>query len=285
MMAPGCHGLVQESFFPMNAPFKRAGLGLVCASALLLAACGSSSSSTSTSGPSLDTGLSQAGLEASLEVGQSANYYAYFSGATSEGLDTDGNPDNLPLTLDSTGTSGKLTLSPTSTTMPGIYSLLIFGADSGGTSQVTFDATVYPAGNLSGHPTILTFVPDASQPTAGVVGGTVTLPARTGLALVASSATFSIPSGTGGITVDSTTVTPVSPALTNTPDAVIVSAHLTVTRNSVTPGAVKPGTVTDNAGNSYSTGLELVLLATPPSNGLTLLPYAESVYINNLSTL
>lgn len=283
-MAPGRRGLVQESLFPMNAPFKRAGLGLVCASALLLAACGSSSS-PSTSGPSFDTSLSQAGLEAVLEVGQTANYYVYFTGATSEGLDSGGNPDNIPLTLDSTGTTGLLTLSPPSTAIPGIYSLLIYGADSGGTSQVTFNATVYPAGNLSGHPTILTFVPDASQPTAGVVGGTVTMPVRTGLDLVASSATFSVPAGTTGITVDSTTVTPVSPAPASTPDAVIVSAHFTVTRNSVTPGSVLPGTVTDDAGNSYNTGLVLTLLATPPSNSLTQLPYAETVYINNLSTL
>jgi len=270
----------------MNAPFKRAGLGLACSIALLLAACGSSSSTPATSGPSLDVNLSTPGLQAILEVGDNDNYYAYFTGATSETIASGGNADNLPLTLDQTGSTGKLNLAPLTSTIPGIYGLIINAVDSGGTSVVTFDANVYPLGNLSGHPTILTFTPDATQASTSTVSGTVTIansPVRNGLDLVVGGAQLIAPAGTSGITINSTTITPVTVA--SNPDAVTFSAYITVTRNSVTPGSVKPQTVTDASGNSYSHGVEMSLTAVPPSNGLSVQPYTELVYVDNLSTL
>jgi hypothetical protein len=267
----------------MNAPFKRAGLGLVCSVALLLAACGGGSSSSSTtttaSGPTINLNLSQPNLTASLELGQTGNYFVYFPDATSEAIATDSNVDHLQ-TVSLNSSNGLLSVAPVTGTLPGIYSLIINAANANATSTVTFNTLVYPTGNLSGHPTFIGFVADSSQPDAGKVHGHITISGRNALSVGSTTGSVGslytqvlVPAGTPGVTVDSTTSN--LQATTNNPDAVQIQAQMTITKATLVPVTV----------DGVSTGVEVTLTATPPSNGLSGLPYVETIYVTGLSTL
>lgn len=267
----------------MNVPFKRAGLGLVCSVALLLAACGggssSSSTTTTTSGPTINLNLSQPNLTANLEVGQTGNYFVYFPDATNEAIATDSNVDHLQ-SVSLNSSNGLLSLAPVTGTLPGIYSLIINASNANGTSTVTFNTLVYPGGNLSGHPTFLAFVADSSQPDAGKVHGTITFEPRNALSVGTTTGSVGslytqvlVPAGTPGVTVDSTS-TNLQATGTN-PDAVQVKAQLTITKALLVPVTV----------DGVNTGVEVTLTSTPPSNGLSGLPYVETVYVTGLSTL
>lgn len=269
----------------MRVRFLVACLGLAATAGL--AGCGSSSSSSPTvSGPALDTSLSQIALQGIMEVTDSANFYVYFPGATSEALSN--NIDNLQtLTLDTTGQTGKLTVTPASGTLPGIYSFNVSGT-SAATTTALFNLMLYPHNNIkAAQPTVLTMT-NVTQPDASHVTGTVTMPLRNGLELVLNSAVLVPTPGTSGIVVNSTSYSiPAtgSAILTTNPDAVTISASITVTRNSVVPGSVVPGTVVGSDGFTHTQGVAMTLQAAAPSNGFSQQPYAEAVYIDNLANL
>jgi hypothetical protein len=265
-------------------------IGMVCGLGLMLAACGSKSSGSSGSPPALAINLSTPGLTSTVEIGDANPWvsYVYFTGATTQGVDTGGNPDNLQtLTMDTTGATGKVTLVPllpvtnpsTSVTTPGItpgiYTVAIGAQNAYGSASQAVIFNVLPAGQFTGHPTVVPFdmhhTTNYSQTiTLGVRNGIIdqatqavslaTLPGATGVTVGSGAADL-----TGGITVTQ----------------VGASDSSTITANiSINTATLSTSAVTDSSGTAYSNGVLLKLTSLPEAtNGYTPIPYVEWFYI------
>jgi hypothetical protein len=256
---------------------RRITLALASSLSLLLAACGSSSGSgASGTLPALDIALSTPGLSTSLEMGGGAQtFYAYFNDATSEFVGDGGNPDNLhTLSVDSTGATGRITLTPDAGQTPGIYEVIFTAGNSHGTVGQPFNFNLLQAGQFTGHPTIIDF------PMGGATSKTQTVSLGTRNGIISQSAQavqLVAPEGSAGVvlgngsTDNGIVVTPNSGTNTG-----VITATITIDTSTLSKR-----TVTDANGTSYSNGIELILTALPEaSNGFVPIRYSELVYIN-----
>jgi len=222
--------------------------------------------------PVLNTGNSNANLEASVALGSLVNAYALYSNITSETILN--NPDNLQgVGIDSSGSSGLITLEPPSTQAPGIYEIGIQAENDTDDSKPAVDVNnlflvnVLPAGQPT-SPTIIDFAMNGlSSQTA-----TITLFTRNGITNNKQNLQLLLPNGSSaagsGLTVNSLT-----PVVSGT-DTGAIQANITLDTSKLATS-----TAVDSSGNSYSDGILLEFLASPPGNGFSPTPYTEMVYI------
>jgi hypothetical protein len=112
------------------------GAGLLALAGLGLAGCNTASNDVATNtGPTLNTGLSTAGLYLDATVsGADATGSIWFNNASSIKIPSGGNPDGLT-TFTVNSSTGKITFTPDTGQIPGIYPIYINGTDSSGVSN------------------------------------------------------------------------------------------------------------------------------------------------------
>lgn len=253
----------------MYTPWRRARL-LPLAAVLALAAC--RTTPPDNENPVLNTGDSNANLEASVSLGSLVNAYALYSNITAESITS--NPDNLQgIGIDGSGGSGLITLEPPDTQTPGIYEIGINAEndtdDSKPAAEVNnlFLVNVLPAGQPT-NPTIIDFAMNGTTSQTA----TITLFTRNGITNNSQNLQLVLPNGSSaagsGVTVNS--LTPVASGT----DTGAIQANITLdTTKLVTSTAV------DSSNNTYTDGILLEFLANPPANGFSPTPYTEMVYI------
>ena len=243
------------------------GAGLLALAGLGLAGCNTASNDVATNtGPSLNTGLSTAGLYLAATLGGAdAHGSIWFNNASSIKIPSGGNPDGLT-TFTVNASTGTITLTPDAAQYPGIYPIYINGIDSSGVSNTQlFQAYLYgTAGGVavpanSTQPPVATFSVSGLTGATGNASGTVSLGIHNGI-------------------VDDTV---------QAPTATIVSGNANAASISITSTFTVPITATDRG--TVSTTFKYNFMPTAGAGASTcsdgvLLLLSAKPYYNNLQS-
>jgi len=260
---------------------KMFGAGLLAlASSLSLAGCNVVSNTANTSsnptGPTLDTTVSTAGLSLANTAGGGAVLgQVYFDNASTIGIASGGNPDDLQTFQITSPTTGAISFAPVAGQLPGIYPVQVNAVDgSGNLSSVYFIAYVYASTNGTDNATapLVINVPASSLGT----GGDATI-------------SLGVHNGFDSITGQNVTLTPIAGSASKVNGDIELTTNVVATPISntdtatLTTGILVPlgGAPVAGAGSTGCiNGMLMVLTAQPYYDSLTPAPFQEDICIN-----
>lgn len=219
--------------------------------------------------PVFNAAQSTPNLELSLDAGSTATGYVFYNDVISESIA--GNVDQLAnASIDTTGSTGLLTLSPPANQLPGIYYLSIDALNTNGTVSNTVVANVMPPGQPD-TPTLVDFPMNGYTTERGIV---TLFAARNE---ISGGLTLQLVNPKGeSPTPQGVTVNGIYSVLTSSTNAYLIKADITVTLPDL-----QTNSATTSDGNTYSNGMTLQFTAVPTTDsGYTYTPYTENIYLH-----